>query len=327
MLECEYDELSALGYARLSLQQRDRLDEILLELNEIFNRRGWGELLGVLVGMDQMECGICRACRRLRRGWCLVCAGWFCRYCASRYVSLLLSSGFRCSALWPVCTRRLLRGERLRSSSTPALACAWLILLVFGILRDSGRAHHRSRQWHGKWLVLQVVLSRCVPFCCLQAQDARHHGRYGTEGLFASIVFALVVVLGTGMCMAGFAGNDASHAVAGMTVVCSDGCSLAQYAETADFPKIRLINKVIKIPVVAQRLLHVVQPVLRTIKILQLLVDTVIDVPVFAGGASSTDAVVEKTVVLPRLHSLRNSLRSQTEFGHCLGQLIIAVMS
>ena len=37
--------------------------------------------------------------------------------------------------------------------------------------------------------------------------------------------------------------------------------------------------QVVKIPVVAQKLLHMVQPVLRTIKIPQLLVDTVIDVP------------------------------------------------
>ena len=37
---------------------------------------------------------------------------------------------------------------------------------------------------------------------------------------------------------------------------------------------------VVDILVVAQRLLHKVQPVLRTIKIPQLLVDTVIDIPV-----------------------------------------------
>ena len=30
--------------------------------------------------------------------------------------------------------------------------------------------------------------------------------------------------------------------------------------------------------------------------------------PLFAGGSSSTCAVVEETVELPRLHSLRNSL-------------------
>ena len=45
----------------------------------------------------------------------------------------------------------------LRSSSTPAVACAWLVLLV-------------------------VFSSRCVPFCSQQA-DAPHHGRYALEGL------------------------------------------------------------------------------------------------------------------------------------------------
>ena len=34
-LNAEYDELSAIGYARLSRRQMDRLDEILQELNEI----------------------------------------------------------------------------------------------------------------------------------------------------------------------------------------------------------------------------------------------------------------------------------------------------
>ena len=34
-LNAEYDEISAIGYARLSRRQMDRLDEILQELNEI----------------------------------------------------------------------------------------------------------------------------------------------------------------------------------------------------------------------------------------------------------------------------------------------------
>ena len=38
-----------------------------------------------------------------------------------------------------------------------------------------------------------------------------------------------------------------------MPVVYNDRCTLVQYAETADFPQFQHINKVINIPVVAQR--------------------------------------------------------------------------
>ena len=48
------------------------------------------------------------------------------------------------------------------------------------------------------------------------------------------------------------------------------------------------------------------------------LLDAVADVPVVRVVQVLTGAVVEETVVLPRLHSLRNSLS---------GQLIIALMS
>ena len=51
------------------------------------------------------------------------------------------------------------------------------------------------------------------------------------------------------------------------------------------------------------------------------------DGPCCAGRESSTGAVVEKTVVLTRLHSLRNSMRSDLcESGHCLEQLIVVAM-
>ena len=50
--------------------------------------------------------------------------------------------------------------------------------------------------------------------------------------------------------------------------------------------------------------------------------------PCCAGRERSTGAVVEKTVVFPQLHSLRNTMCSDLcESGHCLEQLIIAVMS
>ena len=46
---------------------------------------------------------------------------------------------------------------RPRSPSSTAVACAWLVSLVF-------------------------CSSRCGPFSCRLAQDACHHGRYGSEG-------------------------------------------------------------------------------------------------------------------------------------------------
>ena len=61
------------------------------------------------------------------------------------------------------------------------------------------------------------------------------------EDSYAAIVFALVVVFGS-MCMAGFAGNDASHVVADMLV-----------QKTADFPQFQYINMVVGIPVGTQR--------------------------------------------------------------------------
>ena len=66
------------------------------------------------------------------------------------------------------------------------------------------------------------------------------------------------------------------------------------------------VPQVVIIPVAAQRLTSLVS---LTMEIPQLLLDEVVDV-LLAGGASSTGAVVEKTVVLPQLLLLRNSLRA-----------------
>ena len=132
---------------------------------------------------------------------------------------------------------------------------------------------------------------------CPQAPDACHHGRYGPEGM---------------LCVA--------------------------VQKTADFPQLQFF-KVVDIPVVTRRLIPVV---LGTVEIPQLRVDMVVDAPVMqlvqivvvlswcrgcflrsrllsdqsdypaaghgdrcpccAGRERSTRAVVEKTVVLPRLH-------------------------
>ena len=47
-----------------------------------------------------------------------------------------------------------------------------------------GRARRRLRQWHARYAGLpgDVPFSRCVPFGCRQACDARHLGRYEPEG-------------------------------------------------------------------------------------------------------------------------------------------------
>ena len=49
-----------------------------------------------------------------------------------------------------------------------------------------------------------MLSSRCVPFGCRPAQDARHHGRYKPEGpLRGEMPF---FVVGSGTCKAGIAG-------------------------------------------------------------------------------------------------------------------------
>ena len=46
-----------------------------------------------------------------------------------------------------------------------------------------------------------------------QAQDARHHGRYEPEGMLRCEEAALIADFGSGMYMAGFAGDDFSRCV------------------------------------------------------------------------------------------------------------------
>ena len=77
------------------------------------------------------------------------------------------------------------------------------------------------------------------------------------------------------------------------------------------------VPQVVIIPVATLRLIPVVSLIM---EIPQLFLDEVVDV-LLAGGASSTGAVVEKTVVPPQLHLLRNSLRAahQLRWGLFLG--------
>ena len=69
------------------------------------------------------------------------------------------------------------------------------------------------------------------------------------------------------------------------------------------------VPHVVIIPVVTLRLIPMVS---WTMEIPQLFLDEVVDV-LLEGGASSTGAVVEKVVVLPQLHLLRNSLQAAHE--------------
>ena len=57
--------------------------------------------------------------------------------------------------------------------------------------------------------LLALCSSRCLPFGCRQAQDARRLGRYGPEGQFNC----------SGMFLGGLFGEDASHAVFSAVVV------------------------------------------------------------------------------------------------------------
>ena len=79
------------------------------------------KMLGILVGMDQ-KCSFHRA--RLRFGqWHML--GWFC-WLLLALCSLLSLTGPRCSASCPLWTRRT-----FLLFPFPAVACAWLVLLVF----------------------------------------------------------------------------------------------------------------------------------------------------------------------------------------------------
>ena len=53
----------------------------------------------------------------------------------------------------------------------------------------------------------------------LLAYDARHHGRYGSKRQFSVFVAALIADFGSGMCLAGFVGDDTFHVVFPSVVV------------------------------------------------------------------------------------------------------------
>ena len=89
--------------------------------------------------------------------------------------------------------------------------------------------------------------SRCVPSCCRQAQDARHHGRYGSPG-------------------------------GAVPVVCNNRCLGLEVQKTAVSPQLLFINKVVHIPVEVPRFSH--GPDCLTDQRDPQLLDTVVDAPV-----------------------------------------------
>ena len=124
---------------------------------------------------------------------------------------------------------------------------------------------------HG-WFSGYDAFSRSVPFCCWQARDALHHGRF----------YALR---------------------------CAPFCcwQAQMLGIMASMIQKQLIIKVVIIPVVAQRLFHMVQAVLRTTEIPQLqFLDKVIDDPavlvVQVSPGRSHARCVQRQV--PRLRSV-----------------------
>ena len=59
--------------------------------------------------------------------------------------------------------------KKRRKRRTPRSPCPLL----------RARARRRQRQWHVSGVPCDVSPRALLPFCLRQAQDARHHGRYG----------------------------------------------------------------------------------------------------------------------------------------------------
>ena len=170
--------------------------------------------------------------------------------------------------------------EYLRSSSTLAVACAELVLLVF------------------------LFSSRWVPFRCRLAQDAPHHGRHATKGQLCALRSRQWHVQGSfcwylhlALCssfgfqavmtciVAGMGQRDSyaarlRHAVVHMPVVCNDSCRELQTAENCGFSAVAPLGKVVNIPVPVQTPIPMVLTAGQTIEIPLLLLCKVVDIPV-----------------------------------------------
>ena len=178
----------------------------------------------------------------------------------------------------------------------------WLVTLTF--LRETGADSHAALVVFTAvacaWLVFLV--SCCVLFDCRQARVAGHHGALGqgcslpvcaTTGLmvqtvqmyvfvqFLNKVGDLPVVGLHGPHSAGARGAS-TGAVLGRGYGHYDLCRGPDSVNCLEVPQFRSCSSsmVVDIPVFTQRLIPMVLIIQKTIKILQLLVDTVADVPV-----------------------------------------------
>ena len=106
--------------------------------------------------------------------------------------SFTLSSGPRCFASWPVCTKRAVTRwagfclSRCSSRCVPS-CCRLQARDAWHHGRFGPEVQLRRHWWHA-WLVLLVTLHLALCFLpCLQARVARHHGRYGPEGFYRHV--------------------------------------------------------------------------------------------------------------------------------------------
>ena len=90
----------------------------------------WPQMLGIMAGMDQKDSNSTRSLLRSPSALAVVCAWLVLRVVLLALCSLLLSSGPRCSTLWPVWTRGAAMQRDLAAFVVTAMACACLVLLV-----------------------------------------------------------------------------------------------------------------------------------------------------------------------------------------------------
>ena len=120
-----------------------------------------------------------------------------------------------------------------------------------------------------------IFTSRCVPFCCRLASDARHHGRYGAEGISrvsefrqlhvqGSCCWFLLVMIHVALCSLLFRQARVLGIMAGMNqkgffkvVPRPIPMVFAAQADHGDFPV--AVSQVVHLPVVALRLFPMIQ--------------------------------------------------------------------
>ena len=165
--------------------------------------------------------------------------------------SLLLTTGPRCSASWPV---------RNRSTVTYSSCARWVLMAILHLalcsfldwqapsVRHSGR-YGPERQlcafsWQG-WYCWLRCPSRCVPFSGWQAPNARHYGRYGPEGQLPE-AYRLLVFLGNDFCRLPYSAlslvRQRIHALRQSTVLTFQVCLRIQRSAWFDCGYMRCVS-------------------------------------------------------------------------------------